>query len=448
MKQLLVFASAVVTVWVSHLWADEAANKPKPVPATRPELKAALEALKQQKLRIPPPTSANGQASVSNYLPKTWGGGGGLGGFGQSISRAARDRSGRLPDPRSDSLFTDACFWVVSRGNNCHYCLGHQELKLRAGGLEDNTIAALDSDWTVFSLRQQAALNYARKLTLEPHRIGVKDIAALKPLFSDAEIIELSFNIALFNSVNRWADAIGLPQERHLSAEGEIKFTTPTDQPFQHTQSVVIPPEREPRPLLATFDQVQQAIAATRSRAARVTLPPVQVARRELADAIGSREPYEWERALAQLPVIGKSQVRTWSAILGDDNLSPRLKAELAFITAVNNRAWYASAHAAHRMMQLGAAPEDLASLLNEKAESMRGIAAAYRLAAKSTTDPHLIADADITQVRKHFGDAATAQIIHVICMANLFDRFTEALGLPLEANIYRAQHSLPASHD
>jgi alkylhydroperoxidase family enzyme len=448
MKRLFLFASAVVAVWVLQLWADEPSSEPKPVPATRPQLKAALEALKQRKLRIPPPTSANGPASVSDYLPKTWGGGGGLGGFGQSMNRTARDRSGRFPEPRSDSLFTDACFWVVSRGNNCHYCLGHQELKLRAGGLEDNTIAALDSDWTVFNPRQQAALNYARKLTLEPHRMGDEDIAALKPLFSDYEIIELSFNIALFNSVNRWTDAIGLPQERHFSAEGEIEFTTPTDQPFQHTQSVVIPTAREPRPPLPTFEQVQQAIATTRSRAARVTLPTVQVARRDLAGAIGDRVPYAWERALALIPVNGRSQVRTWNTMLSDDHLSPRLKAELAFITAVNNRAWYAAAHAAHRLMQLGAAPEDLTSLLNEKAESMRGIAPAWRLAAKSTTNPHLIADADITQVREHFGDAATAQIIHVICMANLFDRFTEAIGLPLEENTYRVQHAVPASHD
>jgi alkylhydroperoxidase family enzyme len=98
--------------------------------------------------------------------------------------------------------------------------------------------------------------------------------------------------------------------------------------------------------------------------------------------------------------------------------------------------------------MQLGASPEDLASLLDEKAQSVQGIAAAYRLAAKSTTDPHLVTDVDITRVREHFGDAATAQIIQVICMANLFDRFSEALGLPLEAGTYPTQHSQRDSHD
>jgi alkylhydroperoxidase family enzyme len=64
--------------------------------------------------------------------------------------------------------------------------------------------------------------------------------------------------------------------------------------------------------------------------------------------------------------------------------------------------------------------------------------ATAYRLAVKSTTDPHLITDADIARVREHFGNSQTAQIIQVISLANLFDRFTQALGLPLEKGTYR----------
>ena len=94
----------------------------------------------------------------------------------------------------------------------------------------------------------------------------------------------------------------------------------------------------------------------------------------------------------------------------------------------MNNRAWYAAAHAAHRLKTLGASPEDLTSLLGENEQSMGGAAAAYQLAAKSTANPHLITDADLAKVREHFSDAETAEIMQVICMANLFDRFTEAL--------------------
>ena len=247
----------------------------------------------------------------------------------------------------------------------------------------------------------------------------------------------MTFNIALFNSVNRWTDGMGLPQERHFSDRREIKLTTPTSEQFQDTESIVIPTTRKPRPPLATLEQIQQAIAATRRRASRVTLPTVEAARRELADVIGDREPYEWERALAQLPVNGKAQVKTWNTILSDDNLTPRLKAELAFITAVNNQAWYAAAHAAHRLKQLGASPQDLTSLLGEEAQSKRRrcscLSAGGQEHDRSASDHRRRYRAS---VRVSFSDAETAQIMQVICMANLFDRFTEALGLPLEDGI------------
>ncbi len=426
-------AGALVVVGALPLAAaDEPSNRPKPIPATRPELKTALEALKDRQPRIPLQPQADGKPS-SNYLPETWGGGGGLGGPGQTSNRGARDRSGRSPDPRLDDLFTDACFWVVSRGNNCHYCLGHQELKLHAGGFDDDAIAALDSDWSRFNSRQRAALDFARKLTLEPALVDDADIQKLKRMFTDAEIVELTFTIARFNSVNRWTDAVGLPQERHVGDDGEVKLTTPTSEQFQNTASIVTTDNRAPRAPRPSAAAIAAAIDACRTRTPRVALPAEEDAKAALAGAIGDRAPLAWERALAGLPGIGRTHVLVWNTMLTDDHLPPRLKAELAYITAVNNRAWYAAGTAARRLIELGASPEGLVSLPNGEAPGPPGAGAAYRLASKLTADPQVITDQDIASVREQYGDAETAQIIQVICMANLFDRFTEALGLPLE---------------
>jgi alkylhydroperoxidase family enzyme len=424
------------------LAVDEPSTVPKPVPASRPELKTALEALKQRQPRLPLPSPADGVASLDKYLPETWGRGGGLGYFPQIYASGAGKGAG--PDGKLDSLLTDLSFWVVSRGNNCQYCLGHQELKLRVSGLNDDTIAALDSDWNRFDSRQQATLTFARKLTLEPHLVSDADIAKLKKELSDQKVIEFAFTIAVFNSVNRWTDGLGLPQERDLRDDEGNTLTTPTSKQFLETKSIVTATVRTPRPPLATPAEAQQAIAAGQTRAPRVALPAKDAARRELHDVIGDRDPYEWERALIQVPVNGKTHVKAWNAILSDNNLSPRLKAELTFITSMNNQAWYAAAHAAHRLKQLGASPVDLTSLIGDQEPSQGGAAAAYRLAAKSTTDPHLITDADVANVRKHYSDAETAMIMQVICLANLFDRFTTALGLPLEKEIAAPASSTP----
>jgi uncharacterized peroxidase-related enzyme len=412
--------------------ADEPSATPKPVPATRPALKAALEALRQRQPRIPLPKVQSGDASHDAFLPETWGRGGGLSYLVQIMSRGARDL-GAATRANSDALLTDLAFWVVSRGNNCQYCLGHQEIKLRLAGVNYDTVGALDSDWSRFPPREQAALTFARKLTLEPFAIAEGDIAALKKQFTDDKIVDLAFCVAVFNSVNRWTDGLGLPQEAAPRGDKRYELDTPTGEQFQITTSLATAATRRPRPSVATMEQVEQAIAAANKRDPQVQLQTSDDTRRELRDVIGAREPFAWETAMIQVHENGKTHIKAWNTILADDNLPPRLKSELSFITAVNNGAWYAAAHAAHRLRQMGMTTEDLGSLLESKGPAMSGAAAACQLAAKSTRDVLLVTDADIAEVRKRFGDRETVQILDVICLSNLFDRFTESLGLAVE---------------
>src|SRR3990172_8266264 len=187
MKTYLWLATGLVLTWCSALAvAGELSATPKPIPATRPEIKIALEALKDREPRLPLPEAADEQ-NVNNgrmraaYLPESWAGSWNRRPPGQNTPGPWQD-----PNTKLDYALTRACFWVVSRGNNCHYCLGHQELALRYAGFDDDKIAAIDSDWDRFDPRQQAALAFARKLTLEPQLVGDEDVAKLKELFGDA----------------------------------------------------------------------------------------------------------------------------------------------------------------------------------------------------------------------------------------------------------------------
>ena len=56
-----------------------------------------------------------------------------------------------------DNKFKVQLFWIVSRANNCQYCLGHQEAKLLGAGMKEDEIAALDGDWSQFTPAEQAA---------------------------------------------------------------------------------------------------------------------------------------------------------------------------------------------------------------------------------------------------------------------------------------------------
>jgi alkylhydroperoxidase family enzyme len=440
MKRVFVLAAAIlVASAASSLAADDPTVKANPVPATRPQLKASLEAIKARQPRIPLPPAIDGDTSLNDarmrahYLPLAWGGG---------------QRSGGtlLADAKLDELFSDPSFWIVSRANNCQYCLGHQELRLRAAGMDDDTIAALDTDWSPFNPGQQAALKFARKLTLEPHLVSNEDIAELKKNFSDPQIIQLTFNIARFNAMNRWTEALGLPQEHKIGNEA-LKFDTPTSEQYHETASVAAPTTRSPRPPLPTLDYVFKAISACIERNARVALPLEDGASGALG-TVERRTPFNWQRVLSAQ--TGASYVTMLNTIMTDEHLPVRLKAELALVSAVHNRAWYAVGHAAHRLRTLGVSPEEMAALFDvfplppgegqgegkPPIDDASNWAAAHQLAAKLTANPHQITDADIARVRERFSDRETAQIVHVIAVSNMFDRFTEALGLPLEDGV------------
>lgn len=102
----------------------------------------------------------------------------------------------------------------VSQLNGCAFCLDMHTRILRETGEGWQRINSL-STWRetgLYSERERAALNWAEVMTrLAEH--GGQDAAfeALKLQFSDQEIVELSWTIALINGWNRMAIGMRAP---------------------------------------------------------------------------------------------------------------------------------------------------------------------------------------------------------------------------------------------
>lgn len=417
---------AVFAGGTAAIAGDQSSDLPKPIPQTRPAVKQALEALKQRQPRLPLPALAeaerqdagdrplvNNGRMAAHYLPASW-----------RQARGSRDSGMTLDYP-----FTTECFWIVSRGNNCHYCLGHQEHKLAAVGLSDNRIASLDSDWSVFLPKEQAAFALARKVTLAPHMVGDGDIESLRPYFSDREIVELVFTIARFNSTNRWTDSLGIPQDRQFR-DGEIRFDEPTSERFLDAHSLVAPTPDQHRPPLESRSQVEAALSACRQRSPRVALPGEEETRAVLPSEESGHPTPQWMRALALFPEACRAQVRSLDAIANEGRLDKLLKAQIACVCARHDRAWYALADAQRRLVALGQPPDAMFALDGPSDGLASGAHEALAFAAKLTEAPHTIADADVARLREQFSDYETAEIVYVVCNSNWFDRFTETLGL------------------
>jgi len=104
--------------------------------------------------------------------------------------------------------------WLrMSQINGCAFCLEMHAKALRAGGMPEARLDAL-AGWRVsghFTERERAVLAWTESLThVDRTHAPDKDYEPLKQHFSDAEIADLCFAIALMSAFNRLA--IGMRQ--------------------------------------------------------------------------------------------------------------------------------------------------------------------------------------------------------------------------------------------
>ncbi|MDZ4784137.1 MAG: hypothetical protein SGJ19_28145 [Planctomycetia bacterium] len=419
------------------LMADEApANaEPKAAPRKRPEMKAALEQLKHRKSRLALPPAKEGESTVNNgrarayFLPAEW--------QTPNTQNAQRSSSGvRGPsDPAMtlDYVFTVELFWIACRINNFHYCLGHQERKLALAGLDDDAIARLDTDWRAFDPQEFAAFGFARKLTLAPHEVTSSDIEGLRDHYSDAEILEMIYHVSRYNGTNRWTDSTGIPQDERAGEEHSV-IDTPTSAEFSTRESGVLPDQWVKRPPLESRSDVEAALSQARTREPRVALPDTEQVRQSLPADLADQPLTSWKRAIMQFPTTGSGYIRTYQAMQRVGKIPTLLKAQLAWIAARHDRAWYALDDARRRLTELRVSADQQFALDAPAASDFSPAElAAFAFTEKLTVSPQLISDADVAALQAHYSDFEVAEIIAITCSAATFDRFTESLGLKLE---------------
>lgn len=452
-------------------------SKPVPVPVTRRDMKQALENSKRNTPRLPLPeltpeqkarAEESAKARTTGAAPadgRSGLGGGivnngrmrgyylseyGQGGFGGRPAGAAAgggergqnrtpggDRGQARGNGSPDYAFQTMLFWIVSRGNNCTYCMGHQESKLASAGLSDDQIAALDSRWSVFTPAQQAAFAFAKKLTYEPHAVSDADIAALRAFYDDAQITEMLVAIGGFNAMNRWTGALRIPQEDHR------EYLTPTSESFEEAASQVAPvaaeavaglvaPVPRQRPALESRAEVEAALAAARTRTPRLKLADESATRSAVGEAVGDH-PAQWMRLLAAVPNAGPGRVNSHLAAEQKGKLDPRFKAIVAWVSARNDRAWYALDQARRRLKGLGLTDDQIFAFDAPETLASPADGEVARFARILAVDPAQVTDADFDRLKKHFDDRTIAEIVHQATEAAFFDRLTETAALPLE---------------
>lgn len=131
--------------------------------------------------------------------------------------KAMLDINGALSASTLGKPLIELVFQRVSLMNGCAFCVDMHWHDLLKGGEDPQRLNSL-STWretSLFTEREQAALAWAESLT-DLHRTHVsdEDFAALRPHFTDAEIVDLSFAVTTINAWNRLAIAFRSPVAR------------------------------------------------------------------------------------------------------------------------------------------------------------------------------------------------------------------------------------------
>jgi alkylhydroperoxidase family enzyme len=156
-------------------------------------------------------------------------------------------------------------------------------------------------------------------------------------------------------------------------------------------------------------------------------------ARAALPDGWPSGPLPQWVRLLANFPKAGVARAESLRASEQSETLTPRLKAQIAWISARHDRAWYALGHARARLAELGVSDDAIFALGDADAEVTPAERAALDFTRKLTVDPALIDDDDFTKLRSLYSDREVAELVYQITNAAFFNRLTEVSGLRLE---------------
>lgn len=100
---------------------------------------------------------------------------------------------------------------LVSRDNSCSYCVAAHTAALRAIGVTDDEISAIeeDPDKAEFTAKEKALIRFARKANREPLRIPAEEFGALRGTgATDAEIVEALGVMELFTAFNKFLDSL------------------------------------------------------------------------------------------------------------------------------------------------------------------------------------------------------------------------------------------------
>jgi len=141
----------------------------------------------------------------------------------------------------------------------------------------------------------------------------------------------------------------------------------------------------------------------------------------------------QWVRLMANFPVQGKGRVASQKSADEKGDLKPLLKAQVSWIVARQDRAWYATGEARWRLRELGQIDEQIYKLDGDWAEFSPADRALFTVARQLAASPIVLTDDEFVAALKLTGPREMVQLVSYVTTRASFNRITETAGLQVE---------------
>ena len=149
---------------------------------------------------------------------------------------AVKHIMGLLLDLADEALlpkrYLEIALVVVSKLNECTYCVAHHTPRLVDQGLGPETVAnILEPDCPGLDAVDKLVRDYAVQVTTKPQYMRDAIFEELKKHFTEAEIVELTLRTALCGFFNRFNDALQIGMEEGVIEDMLSRGATREDLP-------------------------------------------------------------------------------------------------------------------------------------------------------------------------------------------------------------------------
>jgi alkylhydroperoxidase family enzyme len=352
-----------------------------------------------------------------------------------------------------DPKLRAAMRWVVAAANGSPHGMVYSEFDARRAGLDGAKFSALqDDDLSAFSPEEQAALEFARKMTVESSKVTDDEFAALVRAFGEKQVAAMVLLAAYANFQDRLLTILGAPVDNDGSLP-PIEVVFKSEFLSSHSAPAappVIPDLPEPSGTerlddewaAVSYEDLQRKLDLQRSRPTRVRVPAYE----DVMNGLPPGTPMHGRLVGWTLVAFGycPELAVPWETLMwvnGEENgrrLDRVLGLGLFWIVTRTIDCPYCMGHVEMNWEVIGMTPRQIA----DRSRALSGTdwsgfpereQNALSLARKLTATPSAVTHQEIQGVVEDFGTDSAVSLLTYVCRCNYMVRVSNGFQLALE---------------